>query len=164
MAGGFYAPRKIVSKQALLRYVSFSCYQNCNWLGVFPFLYLNCKYWVASSGLGTEFCTSILLGAAGSVTAPVLLSALHTPFLTGDPALFSQPNHKRPDSGSGLVAPPPPKRRSAAGAGAGPDEGGAKRVSTLLGQSANGLGESLRSQAERQPQLFSLFLPRPTMT
>lgn len=58
-----------------------------------------------------------------SITAPVLRCALHTPCPTGDPALLSQPNHKRPDSGSGLDAPPPPKRRSAAGAGAGPGRG-----------------------------------------
>lgn len=116
MAGGYYAPRRILSKQALPPVGFFPpLLTELLLVGGFLFLYLNRKYWVASHGLGTEFSTSILLGAAGtekSVIAPVQPSALHTLFPTGDPALFSQPNHKRPDSGSDRGAPPPPPQTS----------------------------------------------------
>lgn len=65
-----------------------------------------------------------------------------------------------------LAAAPRPRPNVAVlqGRAQGQTEGGAKRVFSLLGQSTKGLGESLRSQAESQPELFSLFLPRPTMT
>lgn len=93
-------------------------------------------------------------------------SALHTPFPTGDPALFSQPNHKRLDSGSGLGAPPPSKRRSAAGAGAGPERGRSQARLHVPRPIRGGPGRELAGARQRDsPSYFPFFfLPRPTMT
>lgn len=162
MVGGYHAPQRTTANKLFVRFFP-SLLSELQLVSDFLFLYFKLQIlgnfsqpWEPNSA--PPFCWGACGNGGRSVTAPVLRSALHTPFPSGDPALFSQPNHKRPDSGSGLGAPPPPKRRSAAGAGAGPERGRSQARLHSPRPIREGPGRELAGARQRDsPSYFPFF-------